>query len=83
MSRVAVTVPKLGLTAEEVTIERWLKGIGDRVQKGEALAEMTTDKALVELEAPTDGIVMEIVVDTNGTAAVGAVLAYIDGAGND
>jgi len=83
MSRLAVTVPKLGLTAEEVTIERWAKGIGDRVTKGEALAEMTTDKALVELEAPTDGVVVEIVVDTNGTVPVGAVLAYLDGAGHE
>ncbi len=83
MSRVAVTVPKLGLTAEEVTIERWVKGIGDRVTKGETLAEMTTDKALVELEAPADGTLVEILVDTNGTAAVGTVLATIDGACND
>lgn len=78
VSRVAVSVPKIGLTAEEVTIERWFKAPGDRVMGGETIAEMMTDKAVIDLEAPADGVLDQIVVDANQTATVGAVVAYLN-----
>lgn len=78
MSRVSVTVPKIGLTAESVTVERWIKGVGDRVEGGETIAELQTDKAVLDLEAPTTGVLVEIHVVAGAEASIGAVLATID-----
>ncbi len=74
-------MPKLTDTMEEGTIVRWLKHVGDSVQRGEILAEVETDKADMELEAAAAGVVEEIRVDEGGTAAVGAIIAVI-GAGD-
>ncbi len=78
MSRVAITVPKVGLTAEEVTVERWGKAVGDEVVAGEAVAELMTDKAVLDLDAPASGRLVAIVVANGEAAAIGAVLGYID-----
>jgi len=78
-----ITMPKLTDTMEEGTIVRWLKQVGDRVETGEVLAEIETDKADMELEASEAGVVQEIKVNEGDTAPVGAVIAVIgsDGAG--
>lgn len=78
MSRVPVTIPKIGLTAEEVTVDRWLKEPGESVNKGEQIAELMTDKAVVELEAPDSGVLTEITVERHGVVPIGATVAYIE-----
>jgi len=44
-----ITMPKMGFDMEAGTLSRWLKSVGDPVQQGEAIAEIETDKATVEL----------------------------------
>jgi pyruvate dehydrogenase E2 component (dihydrolipoamide acetyltransferase) len=72
-----ITMPKLSDTMEEGTILRWFKHEGDRVEPGEVLAEVETDKADMELEADKSGIVREIRVKEGEAAAVGAVLVVL------
>lgn len=55
-----LNMPKLGMDMEEGTILRWLKKEGDSVRKGDVIAEIETDKASMELEAPADGIVLHL-----------------------
>ena len=53
----------MGYDMQEGTLVRWLKGVGDEVQLGEAIAEIETDKAVIEFESTTAGIVKKIIVD--------------------
>ena len=72
-------MPRLSDTMEEGTILRWLKQAGDQVTAGEVLAEVETDKADMELEAAASGTLASIEVAVGESAAVGAVLARLDG----
>jgi pyruvate dehydrogenase E2 component (dihydrolipoamide acetyltransferase) len=74
-------LPRLAETLVEGTVSRWLKRPGDRVSKGESLVEVETDKVNTELEAPADGVLIEVLVGEGETAAVGQVLARIGDAG--
>src|SRR5579883_3124270 len=57
-----VILPALGMSQDSGKIVRWLKGEGDQVAQGEPLAEIETDKATVEIEAPATGSLARIVV---------------------
>jgi pyruvate dehydrogenase E2 component (dihydrolipoamide acetyltransferase) len=70
-------MPKLGLTMEEGTIIRWLKDEGQPFKKGEAVVEIESDKAVVEVEAPMEGRLGKILVNPNTTVCVGEVIAYL------
>jgi len=71
-------MPNLGYDMEEGKVVSWLKKIGDDVQRGEAIAEIETDKTTVEMEAMASGKLAEIVVPEGETAAVGAVIARLE-----
>src|SRR5207253_7419279 len=78
--RVSVTrviLPKLGLTMDEGRLIAWHKKEGERVAKGEILFEVETDKANMEIEAPAEGIVRQIIVPANATVPVTTVIAFI------
>ncbi len=84
---VALTLPAMGESVSEGIISRWLKAVGDTVDEGEAVVEVTTDKVDVEVPAPASGKLAEIVAAEGDTVAVGATLALIapgaaDGAGS-
>lgn len=64
---------------EEGTILKWLKQVGDTVTAGEVIAEVETDKADMELEAAEGGVLSAIQIPAGQSAAVGAVLAVLDG----
>ena len=72
-------MPKLSDTMEEGTILRWLKKEGDTITAGEVIAEVETDKADMELEATASGTLAAIEVKEGESAAVGAVLARVEG----
>lgn len=72
-----VKMPKLGESVTEGTIGRWLKQVGDRIEKYEALAEVVTDKVTAELPSDYVGILQEILVQENETVAVGTPVARI------
>jgi pyruvate/2-oxoglutarate dehydrogenase complex dihydrolipoamide acyltransferase (E2) component len=76
--RVDVTMPNLGYDMEEGKIAAWLKAVGDSVQRGEAIAEIETDKTTVEMEAMSAGTLAEIVHEEGATVPVGDVIAILE-----
>ena len=70
-------MPKLGLTMEEGTIGRWVVENGQRVNVGEPICEIETDKVTQELEAEAEGVLRQT-VPAGSTVAVGAVIGYIE-----
>lgn len=72
-------LPKLGLTMDEARFVRWLKSPGEPVRAGEPFAEIETDKAVLELEAPEDGVLAHQYVQEGDLVPVGApVAAFAD-----
>jgi pyruvate dehydrogenase E2 component (dihydrolipoamide acetyltransferase) len=76
-----ITMPKLSDTMEEGKILRWLKHPGDTVHRGDALAEVETDKADMVLEAFDDGVLDQLKLKEGESAPVGAVIATMRAAG--
>lgn len=72
-----VVMPKLGATMEEGTIVSWLIQIGDEVEEGDPIAEIQTDKIIMELEAEEDGILLKTLYDAGATVSVHEVVAYL------
>ncbi|MGF1663764.1 MAG: biotin/lipoyl-containing protein, partial [Kineosporiaceae bacterium] len=77
-----ITMPALGESVTEGTITRWLVRVGDTVAVDQPILEVSTDKVDTEIPSPVAGVVREIVAAEDETAAVGAVLARIGGAGS-
>ncbi|MCH8050771.1 MAG: 2-oxo acid dehydrogenase subunit E2 [Chloroflexi bacterium] len=73
-----LTLPEVGETVTEGTIEKWLKAPGDKVAKYEPIVEVNTDKVNVELPSPVSGTVVEILVAEGETVPIGAELCTID-----
>ncbi|HEY5257563.1 MAG TPA: dihydrolipoamide acetyltransferase family protein [Candidatus Baltobacteraceae bacterium] len=73
-----ITMPQLGETVTEGTVERWLKKPGDAVEKYEAFVEVSTDKVNSEVPAPVTGIIRELLVQEGQTVATGTPIAVID-----
>jgi 2-oxoisovalerate dehydrogenase E2 component (dihydrolipoyl transacylase) len=73
-----LTMPEVGETVTEGTIERWLKKPGDRVEKYEPIVEINTDKVNVELPCPVNGTLTEILAQEGETIPVGAELARLE-----
>ncbi len=76
--RVAVEMPKFAADAVDGRINAWLKAEGDRVDRGETIVEIETDKALLELEAMAAGVLVEIVRQVDDEVPVGEAIAYIE-----
>jgi pyruvate dehydrogenase E2 component (dihydrolipoamide acetyltransferase) len=74
---VEVILPRVDMDMAAGKISKWHVKDGDRVAKGAALFEIETDKAAMEIDAPADGILRNIVVPEGGTAPVGSAVAYI------
>ena len=78
MARIAIEMPRLGYDMETGKVAGWLRQVGDRIQRGEAIAEIETDKATVEMEATVSGTLAEIVHGAGDEVAVGEPIAYIE-----
>ncbi|MGQ0666423.1 MAG: dihydrolipoamide acetyltransferase family protein [Nitrospiraceae bacterium] len=76
-------MPKLTDTMEEGVLLAWKKREGDLVQAGEALAEIETDKAIMDLEAFASGILRKILVQDGATVMSGTLIGVIGGADED
>lgn len=72
-----VTMPQMGYDMTEGSIQNWLKKEGDKVNKGDAIAEIETDKATVEMEAFASGVIKKIIVQPGQLVPVGTVVAII------
>lgn len=78
---VEITMPKLGLTMTEGTVEHWYKKEGDLVDEGETIVEIATDKLTNEIQAECSGVLLKIVAEEGTEVPVKGVLAYIGEAG--
>ena len=76
-----INMPQLGLTMTEGTVSKWLKQVGDSVEVGELLVEVSTDKITNQIESSVAGILLAIAVPEGAVVPVKAVLAYIGEAG--
>jgi len=72
-----LVMPKLGLTAVEATVVRWLKAEGDRVEVGEPVVEIMTEKVTFVVESPASGVLLKILVPQDQTVPVGTPIAVI------
>jgi pyruvate dehydrogenase E2 component (dihydrolipoamide acetyltransferase) len=72
-----INMPKLGFDMTEGTLVRWLKKVGENVDKGEVLAEIETDKATVEVESSASGVVRRLVVEEGSVVPVGSPIAIV------
>ncbi len=76
-----ITMPQLSDTMDQGTILKWFKKVGDSVSRGDALAEVATDKADLEIESFDEGTLLEIRAGEGETVKVGALIAVIGQAG--
>ena len=76
-----VVMPQMGESIAEGTIVRWLKKVGDTVDRDEPLFEISTDKVDAEIPSPAAGVLMEITAQEGDTVAVNSVVANIAAAG--
>ena len=80
---ISIVMPALELAQENGKLISWQKLEGERVAKGEPLLEVETDKALVEIEAPGDGILAGLKARAGDVIAVGTVIGWILNPGED
>ena len=78
-----VTMPSMGADMTEGTIVKWLKKEGDEVKRGDKLAEIETDKTVVEMESYGEGILKKIVVSEGQVVPVGDLIAYVGEEGDE
>src|ERR1700719_2274257 len=76
-----VVMPQMGESIAEGTIVRWIKKVGDKVDRDEPLFEISTDKVDAEIPSPAAGVVTEIRVKEGETVGVNSVVAVIGQAG--
>ncbi|WP_296386109.1 pyruvate dehydrogenase complex dihydrolipoamide acetyltransferase [Winogradskyella sp.] len=78
-----INMPRLSDTMEEGTVASWLKKVGDKVEEGDILAEIETDKATMEFESFNEGTLLHIGIPEGETAKVDTLLAIIGEEGED
>ncbi|WP_280455107.1 dihydrolipoamide acetyltransferase family protein [Nocardia brasiliensis] len=77
-----ITMPRLSDTMEDGVVSAWLKQVGERITRGEVVAEIETDKALMELEAYEDGVLEQILAEPGVRVPIGEPIAIVgDGSG--
>ncbi len=78
MSKVDVIMPQMGESIAEGTLTKWLKSVGDEVERDEDLFEISTDKVDADIPAPNSGVLEEILVEEGETVEVNTVVARIE-----
>ncbi len=76
-----IVMPQMGESITEGTVSKWLKAVGDKIDKDEALLEISTDKVDAEVPSPAAGTLLSINVQEGETVEVGAVLALVGAEG--
>src|SRR5882672_7191202 len=75
---IEVKVPQLSESVAEATLLAWHKKVGEAVKRDENLIDIETDKVVLELPAPADGVLTKIIKSDGGTVKAGEVIATID-----
>lgn len=78
-----INMPRLSDTMEEGTVAKWLKKVGDKVEEGDILAEIETDKATMEFESFHEGTLLHVGIEEGDGAPVDTLLAIIGDEGED
>lgn len=78
MARIEVPMPQMGESIAEGTVSKWLKSLGDAVERDEPILEISTDKVDAEIPAPASGTLVAIQVEEGETVEVGTIVAFID-----
>src|SRR2546423_2420873 len=79
---VDIVMPQMGESITEGTVSKWLKKVGDRIEKDEPLLEISTDKVDAEVPSPGAGVLLDIRTQEGETVEVGTVVAVVgEGAG--
>ena len=76
-----ISMPKLGFDMAEGLLVRWVKQVGETINKGDVLAEIETDKATVEVESSASGVVLQLIVDQGTMVPVNAPIAVVGAEG--
>ena len=76
-----LTMPKNDMDMEEGTIVKWLKNVGDKVEKGEMFMEIETDKTSMEIESPAAGVLLAQFYQGGDVVPVNTVMGYVGEAG--
>lgn len=76
--RVEIVMPQAGMNMVEATIVGWLKQVGDKVELDEPLVAIETDKVNMEIQSPATGTLVEILVQEDEDAEVGATLGFVE-----
>src|SRR6185369_9646558 len=74
---VEVVMPQMGESITEGTVSKWLKAVGDKIEKDEPILEISTDKVDAEVPSPGAGVLLEIRAQEGETVEVGTVVAVI------
>jgi pyruvate/2-oxoglutarate dehydrogenase complex dihydrolipoamide acyltransferase (E2) component len=76
---IEIVMPQFGETVEEeINITRWLKSVGDRINAGEVIYEVETDKATLSVEAADSGKLTRIVKEAGEVVKPGTVIGYLE-----
>ncbi|HAR3997552.1 TPA: 2-oxo acid dehydrogenase subunit E2, partial [Staphylococcus aureus] len=73
-----ITMPKLGESVHEGTIEQWLVSVGDHIDEYEPLCEVITDKVTAEVPSTISGTITEILVEAGQTVAIDTIICKIE-----
>ena len=76
--KIDVIMPKMGESLQEGTILKWLKSVGDIIERDEMILEISTDKVDTEVPSPVAGILADILANEGDTVDVGSVIAKIE-----
>ena len=77
MAATIVKLPKFGLTMEEASINEWTVAIGERIEQGQTLATIDSEKVTMELPSPVGGVVAKYLVELDDPVPVGTPLAVV------
>ncbi|GEQ85780.1 dihydrolipoamide acetyltransferase component of pyruvate dehydrogenase complex [Patiriisocius marinistellae] len=78
MAKFELKLPKMGESVAEATVTNWLKNVGDTIEADEAVLEIATDKVDSEVPSEVDGVLVEILFNTDDVVQVGQTLAIIE-----
>ncbi len=78
-----INMPRLSDTMEEGVVAKWLKKVGDKIEEGDILAEIETDKATMEFESFYSGTLLHIGIEEGDGAPVDSLLAIVGEEGED
>lgn len=76
--RTEIAMPSVSAGMEAGSVVRWLKAVGDSVERGEPIVTIQTDKADLDIEAPSSGVLVEIVHGEGDEVPVGTAIAYLE-----